>query len=353
MLDLEPGLAHGVSVSWDGGSMKVWALIPTRQASLDLLASVGGHPLIAHSIRRAQEVDRVIVSTVDAAVAAVARQYGAEVVTAFSTLDASPDVVVHVDPDMPFRPEGVFTAALERLSSDDADRVLTVVPSAGRVRTSEGEVLEGGARVESGSFRMERVEGGSGRTSFIELHPLDAIRLHQMDDLHALYPVRGVRFAEPGFADLDLVAFDFDGVMTDDTVIVREDGLEAVTANRGDGMGILRLKQAGVRAVVISKEKNVVVAARCRKLDIPCHHGIDDKLTLFKDLAAKENVRQERIAFVGNDVNDIECIQWAGVGIAVANSRPEVLAVADWVTAAKGGHGAVREVCERVIAAKG
>ncbi|MEL6543586.1 MAG: HAD hydrolase family protein [Myxococcota bacterium] len=153
-------------------------------------------------------------------------------------------------------------------------------------------------------------------------------------------------------AKLEWVAFDFDGVMTDDTVIVTEEGVESITANRGDGMGILRLKRAGVNVVVISKEINKVVAARCRKLDIPCHHGIDDKLTLFQDLARQKGVGPEQLAFVGNDVNDMECMEWASVGIAVANSRPEVLALADWVTQARGGHGAVREVCEAIIQAK-
>lgn len=151
---------------------------------------------------------------------------------------------------------------------------------------------------------------------------------------------------------LELVAFDFDGVMTDDRVHVSEDGVESVSANRGDGMGILRLKRTGVKVVVISKEINQVVAARCRKLDIPCHHGIDDKLTLLRELVEQEGVERDRTAFVGNDVNDIECMTWAGVGIAVANSRPEVLAIADWVTEVRGGDGAVREVCEAIIRAK-
>ncbi|MEO1171839.1 MAG: HAD hydrolase family protein, partial [Myxococcota bacterium] len=76
----------------------------------------------------------------------------------------------------------------------------------------------------------------------------------------------------------------------------------------------------------------------------------DDKLTLLKELAEQESVAREHIAFVGNDVNDVECIAWAGCGIAVANSRPEALAVADWVTRASGGRGAVREICEAIIA---
>ncbi len=183
-------------------------------------------------------------------------------------------------------------------------------------------------------------------------HNFSRLRTRVSQALERLAAV--IRAPEPSdlLRKLDLVAFDFDGVMTDDRVHVSESGEESVSANRGDGMGVLRLKRAGVKVVVISKEINKVVATRCRKLDIPCHHGIDDKLALFRDLAEMEGVERDRLAFVGNDVNDIECIEWAGVGIAVANSRPEVLAVADWVTSARGGDGAVREVCEAIIRAK-
>lgn len=273
-----------------------------------------------------------------------------------ATLDSQlpdADVRVELDASFPFRPRSLIASAIAQRSSSSLSAVLTGTKPMGALwRDGQADVA---AAYEWREVPSLRILGPGRGTEFVELHPLDAIPARSEADLAALRPLaelRGVRFDTPLLANIQLVAFDFDGVMTDDTVIVREDGTESVIANRGDGMGILRLKRSGVRAVVISKETNVVVAARCRKLDLQCHHGIDDKLTLLKDLAGRENVAREHIAFVGNDVNDVECIAWSGCGIAVANSRPEALAVADWVTHAPGGHGAVREICEAIIAAR-
>ncbi len=146
---------------------------------------------------------------------------------------------------------------------------------------------------------------------------------------------------------------DFDGVMTDDRVITDQNGIESVICHRGDGLGIERLEAAGVEVVVLSKETNPVVAARCAKLGIECHQGYDDKLPELQLLAAHRGLAAEQVAYVGNDVNDLECVRWAGVGVAVADARHELLVAADWVTTRRGGDGAVREVCDLILAAKG
>ena len=152
--------------------------------------------------------------------------------------------------------------------------------------------------------------------------------------------------------DVDLLVLDFDGVMTDDRVLVDQDGIESVWCHRGDGMGIARLRDAGVPIVVLSTETNPVVGARCAKLRIDVMQSCDDKLRQLRQLAGARGVAASRIAFVGNDVNDLPGLHWVGVPIAVADAAPDVRAACRYVTRRPGGHGAVREVAEWILAAR-
>ena len=146
-----------------------------------------------------------------------------------------------------------------------------------------------------------------------------------------------------------LLVLDFDGVLTDNRVLVSEDGSEAVFCHRGDGMGLEMLRENGIEAVVLSKERNPVVGARCRKLHLDCHQGLDDKVRKLAEICADRSISSRQVAYMGNDVNDLECMQWAGVGVAVADAMPSVLSVADLVTDRRGGYGAVRELCDLLI----
>lgn len=161
------------------------------------------------------------------------------------------------------------------------------------------------------------------------------------------------------WAAVRMLVFDFDGVMSNNQVLVMQDGTEGVLCNRSDGMGVEMLRKAAAARtpafdpafsmLVLSKEVNPVVAARCRKLKMECHQGVDDKLPALQRLAAERGVKREQIAYVGNDVNDVECMSWAGLPIAVADAFPACKAAARVVTTATGGHGAVREVCDNII----
>jgi len=151
------------------------------------------------------------------------------------------------------------------------------------------------------------------------------------------------------YSKIKLLALDFDGVMTDNKVIVDENGKESVVCNRSDGMGIEKIKKKDIEVIVISKEQNKVVKARCDKLKIPCVHGIDDKLSILKKEIEKRNLTPEEVCFVGNDVNDIECIKYVGMGVAVNNAYPEVKKIAKMVTEKTGGEGAVREVIDKIL----
>jgi YrbI family 3-deoxy-D-manno-octulosonate 8-phosphate phosphatase len=143
-----------------------------------------------------------------------------------------------------------------------------------------------------------------------------------------------------------MVAFDFDGVFTDDAVYVSEDGRESVRCWRGDGLGLRKLDALGVDTVILSTEVNPVVGFRARKLKIKCHQALEDKRAMLTRLAAEAAIPLAEIAYVGNDINDALCLSAVGVAIAVRNAHPDVLACAQYRTETAGGYGAVREVCD-------
>lgn len=143
-----------------------------------------------------------------------------------------------------------------------------------------------------------------------------------------------------------LVAFDFDGVFTDNMVYVLQDGSEAVRCTRSDGLGLQKLERLGIETVVISTESNPVVSARARKLNIRCIQNCDDKRAALDDIARQRGVSLAEVAYVGNDINDLSCLDCVGLPIVVQDAHQDVLSHAIYRTNRPGGHGAVREVCD-------
>jgi 3-deoxy-D-manno-octulosonate 8-phosphate phosphatase (KDO 8-P phosphatase) len=149
-----------------------------------------------------------------------------------------------------------------------------------------------------------------------------------------------------------LIAFDFDGVFTDNTVYVDQNGLESVRCWRSDGLGLARLGSLGVKAFVISTEANPVVSARAQKLKLPCKQGVEDKAAAILSVCNELEIDPKDSIFVGNDINDIPAFQSVGIPIGVADSYPEIYPYILYRTLKPGGFGAVREVCDLVFNAK-
>ena len=143
-----------------------------------------------------------------------------------------------------------------------------------------------------------------------------------------------------------LIAFDFDGVFTDNMVYVFEDGSEAVRCFRSDGIGLQKLGRLGIETVIISTEANPVVSARARKLKIRCIQDCPDKRAVLEDIAQENNITLNEIAFVGNDINDLPCLECVALPIVVQDAYQDVVPIALYQTKNPGGHGAVREVCD-------
>lgn len=153
-------------------------------------------------------------------------------------------------------------------------------------------------------------------------------------------------------ASVRLIAFDFDGVFTDNTVYVTQDGVESVRCWRSDGLGLSRLQSVGVQAFIISTEANPVVTARAKKLKMPCKQGIEDKAATILETCRELGIASEQTMFVGNDINDIPAFKSVGVPVAVADAYPEVYPHVIYRTEKSGGFGAVREVCDLIFHAK-
>ena len=154
------------------------------------------------------------------------------------------------------------------------------------------------------------------------------------------------------FVNIQLVVFDFDGVMTDNRVYVTENGEESVSCWRSDGLGLAKLKSLGLPLWVISTEKNKVVSARCRKLQIDCIQGCDDKHTAVMKLVKQFDCSLDDVLYMGNDINDIDCLQSVGLPVVVQDAYPEVVKLAKFQTQKAGGFGAVREICDLIYELK-
>ena len=389
--------------------MSVLAIIPARGGSKGIrgknLRCVAGRPLVAHTIaqaRAASAVDRVVVSPDDDEIAAVAERWGADVGRRPDSLsgDAAssesallhaldhlrdaegyePDVVVFLQCTSPLTRAEDIDNTVDALRGEDADSALAVAPFHRFVwRRDEREGAMGVNHdkrvrllrqdreeefVETGAVYAMRASGlrEAGHRFFgkVAMYVMPAERAMEIDDpadldvAESLMRQLGLGAeGDPALAGVRMLALDFDGVLTDNRVLVGESGREGVWCHRGDGMGIARLRAAGVEVIVLSSEENPVVGARCRKMDIECVQGLGDKRAALERAASERSIAPEQVAFVGNDVNDLECMAWAGAAIAVADAEPAALAAARLVTRRVGGRGAVREVTDWILAARG
>ena len=167
--------------------------------------------------------------------------------------------------------------------------------------------------------------------------------------------IRNPRSAIPRapWARIRLFAMDVDGVLTDGTVQICSDGTETKSFSILDGMGLVRLNRAGVAVAWISGRASGATTARANELKIPhVIQGRTDNLAALQELAAKLSLSPAQCAYMGDDDIDAPAIAWAGIGIAPSGSMPEALAAAAVVPARAAGHGAVREICELILAAR-
>ncbi|MBQ6509957.1 MAG: acylneuraminate cytidylyltransferase [Flexilinea sp.] len=152
--------------------------------------------------------------------------------------------------------------------------------------------------------------------------------------------------------EVKLVVFDFDGVMTNDCVILDQNGIESVRCSRADGYGIRMMHEKEIKMVVLSSERNPVVIQRCKKLGLDCIHGVLKKKDILENYLEENEIDPDKVVYIGNDVNDLPCFPLVGCAVTPADANPKVRNEADFVLIHKGGEGAVRELCEMILAQK-
>jgi len=400
--------------------LEVLAIIPARGNSKSIphknVAEFASYPLIAFSIAaatQAKSVTRVITSTDDDQIAAVAREFGSE--TPFkrpaelaqdNTQDYPvfrhalewlaehegyhPDVVIQLRPTSPIRPVDMVDNAVSiLLSNPQADSVRGVVPSSQNpfkmwTIDMDGQLvplIKVDDVPETYNAPRQQLPDTYWQTGHIDairsatilekksmsgdvILPLLVDPAYSVDIDTPLDWKRAEHYVQeelvemvfPGYQRrpmpqrVSLLVMDFDGVMTDDRVWVNQDGVEMIAASRADGLGLERLRQlAGIQALVLSKERNPVVAARCRKLNVPLLQGQDDKAQSLKDHLTKNGVPCQEVVFVGNDINDLACFPLVGWSVVPSNALSSVKRQADMILQRAGGFGAVREICEMLI----
>lgn len=377
------------------------AVIPARGGSRGVprknLARVGGIPLVVRAVQAAHasgRIDRVVVSTDDAEIAAAATAHGAEIVwrpaelagdraaseaALLHALDALAErgvrvgVLAFLQATSPFIPAAELAWACELVGSGEADSCFAARESYEFFWTSRDGLAEALGHdashrprrqdreptyVETGAFYVMSADGFRraehrffGRLRIVEVPEATAIEIDTPSELaaaRALAPLLGR--ADP--IDALAVVTDFDGVHTDDSAGVDEYGEEHVRVSRADGMGVSMLREAGIPVLILSTERNAVVSARARKLGVPVIQNSADKRAALVEWATHTGIPLERIAYVGNDVNDIGALEAVGWPIVVPGSHPLAAAAARIVLTRRGGHGAVREIAERVLAAR-
>ena len=378
----------------------VVAVIPARGGSKGVprknLRRVGGTPLIVRAIqaaRAARRVDLVVVSTDDDEIARVAEAAGARVVhrpaeladdtaTSESALLHAMTVLeddgirigtlVFLQATSPFIPAEGIDRAVDAVRGGGYDSAFSAFETYAFVwRRADGTAAAVGHDAarrprrqdrephyqETGAFYAFDAAGFRraqhrffGRTAIIDVPEATALEIDDAAQLQVATSLAPLLDSpvHPR-VDVDAVVTDFDGVHTDDTALTGADGRELVRVSRSDGMGVTLLRRAGIPLLILSTETNPVVRARADKLRVPVLQGVDDKAAALRAWAEDAGIPLARIAYLGNDVNDLPALALVGWPAAVADAHPAVRAAARVVLTRRGGDGAVRELADRVL----
>lgn len=182
-----------------------------------------------------------------------------------------------------------------------------------------------------------------------EIDTLENVELCEFYFLKNLLPYWKAKLPNQPTFNPDLLVYDFDGVMTDNRVLILQDGNEAVFANRADGWGIAQMRNAGYSQIILTTETNPVASARAKKLQIEALQGSANKARDLVAYCQANGIDLQKVLYVGNDVNDLEAMRLVGFSVAPADAHPDVLKIAKHVTKASGGDGVIKELAEWLL----
>jgi N-acylneuraminate cytidylyltransferase len=382
------------------------AIIPARGGSKGIpgknVKQLAGKSLIAHTIEsahRATHVHRIIVSTDSPQIAEIAKEYDAEIVyrpVEISTDNSSsesallhvlehlhqteaynPDLVIFLQCTSPLTAPEDIDGVVDALTDSSADTALSVAP----FHYFLWEIDESGDASGINHDKKVRLLRQARNPQYIETGAVYVLKAdlfrehkHRFFGKTAIYVMPNERCCEiddpvdfsvaevlirdrqikrrriESLPDpISALVMDFDGVFTNNSVIVNQDGSEAVVCDRADGLGISRLKKTGIPILVLSAEENPVVTARCKKLGLNSLQGIQNKKDALKQWAESNNTKLANTIFLGNDINDLDCLQMVGCSVAVADAHPEVKRSSRMILTRLGGKGAIRELTDLIL----
>ena len=385
--------------------MDCLVVIPARGGSKGIprknILPLNDKPLIAYNIeqaRRSRQVSRVVVSTDDAEIGEVARHYGAEVIWRPAEISGDtassesallhaleylqqaegyqPDLLVFLQCTSPLTLADDIDGTIQALLDQGADSALAAIPfhyfiwQVGEDGEASGINHDKRYRplrqerqpqyLESGAVYAMRVPGFLqarhrffGKTALYLMPVERRLEIDDTVDFKIAEMLMREQVQEGRLQALPkkiaALVLDFDGVITDNKVVVFQDGSEAVIADRSDGWGLGQLRETGLPILVLSTEANPVVSARASKLKLPCLQGLRDKWSALKSWLDEHGIDPAQVIYIGNDDNDLTCMANVGFIVAPADAYPRVLEIANLVLERNGGDGAVRELCDRLL----
>tara|TARA_B100000287_G_scaffold432450_1_gene491826 strand:+ start:2176 stop:2634 length:459 start_codon:yes stop_codon:yes gene_type:complete len=149
--------------------------------------------------------------------------------------------------------------------------------------------------------------------------------------------------------EIRLALYDFDGVMTDNKVMIDENGFESVIVNRSDGLAVKLINELNVKQIIVSSESNKVVNKRAQKLGIECKQNVENKASAVEKLSKDLSIMKDEIAFIGNDLNDFEAMKIVGFPLCPSDASQEIKDISKEILPSKGGSGVIRDFYDFLI----
>jgi len=285
-----------------------------------------------------------------------------------------PDLIVFLQESSPLRKQNDINDCINKLLENDSDSVFSgclledfqIWGNSDNIWKSYNcDYLNRGSRQ---NIKLQYVENGSiyvfkpfiltkfnnrlgGKISFYEMEFWQSLKIDSPEDIEIVETFLDAKIKHPAgpkiyLKEIELIIYDFDGVMTDNTAIIDENGKESVRINRGDGLAISYFKKAGIKQLILSTEKNKVVQKRAEKLQIEYFNNIEDKKQFLLDFVKDHNVFLKKVLYLGNDINDLEPMRIVGIPVCPKDAFPEIKEISKIVLEKDGGHGVIRNLYE-------
>jgi N-acylneuraminate cytidylyltransferase len=378
------------------------SIIPARGGSKGIprknLKQLLGQPLIAYSIKQSllsQYVDQTIVSTEDSEIAEVSKKYGARVlirpnelatdttptepvlINALTQLlqeNVDPDYIVLLQPMSPIMRPKDIDRAIEILIDAAGDSLVSVRETTSffwsrngkplnydyhtrpRRQDKEWELVENGSiYITKKEFLLKEKSRLAGRILTYIMAEWKSFEIDTPFDFELVeYILRNkLPFLIENINNVNLVIFDVDGVFTNGSVYVDEQGGELLRFSRIDGKGIEMLSQAGVKIAVITSEENTIVKERMKKLNVQyVYTGVKNKEPAYELLKKELSLKDTEIAYCGDDIGDLCIIKKVGFAACPKNAVDKVKSECQYISPYYGGAGFVRDICDKIIKSK-